>query len=80
MYRLTALCEDALTLIVRLSAVAVGLGAWRKGKTKNEIVRCLKRYIASEILHALHPPGRTAELVGHRPSLPGRTIHPRISQ
>lgn len=28
MYRLTALCEDARTLIARLSAVAVGLGAW----------------------------------------------------
>lgn len=28
MYRLTALCEDARTVIARLSAVAVGLGAW----------------------------------------------------
>ena len=28
MYRLTALGEDAFTLIARLSAVAVGLGAW----------------------------------------------------
>lgn len=27
MYRLTALCEDAPTLIARLSAVALGLGA-----------------------------------------------------
>jgi hypothetical protein len=26
-----------------------------EGKTKNEIMRCLKRYIAREILHALHP-------------------------
>ena len=35
-----------------------------EGKTKNEIMRCLKRYIAREIFHALHPPGRpTAEIV-----------------
>ena len=26
-----------------------------EGKTKNEIMRCLKRYIAREIFHALHP-------------------------
>jgi transposase len=35
-----------------------------EGKTKNEIMRCLKRYIAREIFHALHPPSRpTAEFV-----------------
>jgi hypothetical protein len=35
-----------------------------EGKTKNEIMRCLKRYIAREIFHALHPPSRpTAEIV-----------------
>lgn len=35
-----------------------------EGKSKNEIKRCLKRYIAREIFHALQPPGKqTAELV-----------------
>jgi transposase len=31
-----------------------------EGKTKNEMMRCLKRYIAREIFHALHPPSRPA--------------------
>jgi transposase len=31
-----------------------------EGKTKNEIMRCLKRYIAREIFHTLHPPSRPA--------------------
>src|SRR5262249_13728481 len=35
-----------------------------EGKSKNEIKRCLKRYIAREIFHALQTPGKqTAELV-----------------
>jgi transposase len=35
-----------------------------EGKTKNEIMRCLKRYIAREIYHALHEPTRrTTELI-----------------
>jgi transposase len=33
-------------------------------QNQNEIMRCLKRYIAREIFHALHPPSRpTAEIV-----------------
>ena len=32
-----------------------------EGKTKNEIIRCLKRYIAREIFHVLHPPRTTAQ-------------------
>jgi hypothetical protein len=31
-----------------------------ESKTKNEIMRCLKRSIAREIFHALHPPSRPA--------------------
>jgi transposase len=35
-----------------------------EGKTKNGIMRCVKRYIAREIYHALHEPGRrTNELI-----------------
>jgi transposase len=35
-----------------------------EGKSKNEIKRCLKRYIAREIFHALQTPGeQTAEPV-----------------
>jgi hypothetical protein len=30
-----------------------------EGKTKNEIMRCIKRYIAREIYHALREPSRT---------------------
>lgn len=34
-----------------------------QGKTKNETMRCLKRYIAREIFHALHPPRKPVELI-----------------
>jgi transposase len=34
-----------------------------EGRTKNEIIRCLKRYLAREIFHALQPPRPTAEIV-----------------
>jgi transposase len=35
-----------------------------EGKTKNEIMRCVKRYIAREIYHALREPSRrTTELI-----------------
>ena len=35
-----------------------------EGKTKNEIMRCVKRYIAREIYHALREPARrTNELI-----------------
>jgi hypothetical protein len=35
-----------------------------EGKTKNEIMRCLKRYIAREIFHTLHTPNKsTTELI-----------------
>ena len=34
-----------------------------QGKTKNEIMRCLKRYITREIFHALQPPRTTAQIV-----------------
>lgn len=34
-----------------------------EGKTKNEAMRCLKRYIAREIFHALQPPRMTAQIV-----------------
>ena len=37
-----------------------------EGKTKNEIIRCLKRYVAREIFHALQPPRPTAEIVAIR--------------
>ena len=38
--------------------------AFAKGKTKNEIMRCVKRYIAREIYHALREPARrTNELI-----------------
>jgi hypothetical protein len=30
-----------------------------EGKTKNEIMRCLKRYIAREIFHTLHTPNKS---------------------
>jgi transposase len=34
-----------------------------EGKSKNEVMRCLKRYIAREIFHALHPPRTTPQIV-----------------
>jgi hypothetical protein len=35
-----------------------------EGKTENEIMRCVKRYIAGEIYHALREPSRrTTELI-----------------
>lgn len=34
-----------------------------EGKTKNEAMRCLKRYIAREIFHALRPPNSPAKTV-----------------
>jgi transposase len=35
-----------------------------EGKTKNEIIRCIKRYIAREIYHALREPSKnTHELI-----------------
>jgi len=34
-----------------------------EGKTKNEAMRCLKRYIAREIFHALRPPQQPAKIV-----------------
>jgi transposase len=35
-----------------------------EGKTKNEIMRCIKRYIAREVYHAFHEPStRTNELI-----------------
>ncbi|WP_307857435.1 transposase [Mycobacterium sp. SM1] len=34
-----------------------------EGKTKNEIKRCIKRYIAREIFHAVQPPRTTAKTV-----------------
>ena len=35
-----------------------------EAKTKNEIMRCVKRYIAREVYHALGQPGRrTNELL-----------------
>ena len=29
-----------------------------EGKTKNEVIRCVKRYIAGEIFHTLRHPGK----------------------
>ena len=34
-----------------------------EGKTKNEIMRCVKRYIAREIFHALQPPPTTPKTI-----------------
>lgn len=34
-----------------------------EGKTKNEVMRCLKRYIAREIFHALQPSRTTTKIV-----------------
>ena len=35
-----------------------------EGKTKNEIMRCIKRYIAREVYHAVREPSkRTNELI-----------------
>ncbi|WP_236741628.1 transposase [Mycobacteroides abscessus] len=34
-----------------------------QGKTKNEIMRCLKRYLTREIFHALQPPRKAAKVV-----------------
>ena len=40
------------------------LALWPKAKPKNEIMRCVKRYIAREVYHALRQPGRrTNELI-----------------
>jgi transposase len=79
MYRLTALCEDALTPIARLSAVAPGLSQGLIESTNTKI-RLLTRiafgFRSPEALIAL----AMLALGGHRPSLPGRTRHPRISQ
>lgn len=36
-----------------------------EGKSKKEIVRCLKRYVANEVYHALMNPGRAAGNRGH---------------
>jgi len=32
-----------------------------QGKSKNEVMRCLKRYIAREVFHTLQPPRTTAK-------------------
>jgi hypothetical protein len=43
---------------------APALARLAEGKTKNEIMRCVKRYIAREIYHALREPSRrTNELI-----------------
>jgi hypothetical protein len=34
-----------------------------EGKTKNEAMRCLKRYIAREIFHTLRPPEQPTKTV-----------------
>jgi hypothetical protein len=34
-----------------------------EGKSKNEVMRCLKRYIASEVFHALQPPPTTPKII-----------------
>jgi len=34
-----------------------------EGKTKNEVIRRVKRYIAGEIFHTLQQPRPTAEMV-----------------
>ena len=33
-----------------------------EGKSKNEVMRCLKRYIAREVFHALQPPRSTTQI------------------
>jgi transposase len=35
-----------------------------EGKSKNEVMRCLKRYIAREVFHALQPPPTSAKTLG----------------
>jgi hypothetical protein len=34
-----------------------------EGKSKNEVMRCLKRYIAREVFHALQPPRITTQII-----------------
>ena len=34
-----------------------------EGKSKNEVMRCLKRYIAREVFHALKPPRTTTQII-----------------
>jgi transposase len=34
-----------------------------EGKSKNEVMRCVKRYIAREVFHALQPPRTTAKTI-----------------
>jgi transposase len=34
-----------------------------EGKSKNEVMRCLKRYIAREVFHALQPPRTTPKTI-----------------
>ena len=34
-----------------------------EGKSKNEVMRCLKRYIAREVFHALQPPRTRAKTI-----------------
>jgi transposase len=34
-----------------------------EGKSKNEVMRCLKRYIAREVFHALQPPRTTTQII-----------------
>ena len=34
-----------------------------EGKSKNEVMRCLKRYIAREVFHALQPPPTSAKTI-----------------
>jgi transposase len=34
-----------------------------EGKSKNEVMRCLKRYIAREVFHALRPPPMSAKTI-----------------
>jgi transposase len=34
-----------------------------EGKTKNEVMRCLKRYIAREVFHALQPPPTSSKSI-----------------
>jgi transposase len=34
-----------------------------EGKSKNEVMRCLKRYIAREVFHTLQPPPTTPKTI-----------------
>jgi hypothetical protein len=48
-----------------------------EGNSKNEVMRCLKRYLAREIFHAPQPPRTTAKIIARHRSICSQAVAPR---